>query len=857
MTTNAQAAQVPLADVVAGYAPRPGTHDEMIDGSGAVRDHWKPVLAALSGFDPRERWARAARLNRRVRETGIAHDIFADPSKPVQPWRVDLLPLLVSAQEWAWLERALVQRARLMNAILADVYGPQHLLEQGRIPPGLVFADPSYVRAAKNCRPNDGYVQFFASDLARGPDGTWRVIDTHTETPAGIGLVLANRVVHTQVAGELFAASNADRLAPFFREMQSALAQRCGRADPRIAILTPGPKHDDYFSHAYLARYLGTLLVEGSDLRVVGDEVMLKTLEGLQPIDLVIRCIEGAASDPLELDPSGFLGPVGLMQAYRTHPDMVVNSIGSAVVENRGLGRYLPEICKTLLGEALLLQDAPRWWLGEAHSSAHALANLDALVIRPAHEGTARPGHASLGTVTRSLSDRQRLDLIETIRLRGDTLVAEEKVGFGTLPAWTPDGLMPRPFAVRLFASSTRDGFHVMPGGLAMTVDPDNAVGLNSPEGETRDVWVLSDGVKAPHVSLWRPTVDTAHVQRSQRVLQSRVADNLFWLGRYAERADWTLRMLRCAVVRQQSDSGDAPSHRAAAVCLETLLAKDDKSARLPSAAGNAVGIDALVRLLMSARGGTHSLVNACDSLHQIASLTRDRLSLEAWRTLNALGPCSTWRDRLGTTPTVEIIDRLDEGLLVIAAFNGLMHENMTRNSGWAFLDMGRRLERGSLLCEAIGPLFEKKNSADDEFHRLMFLLEAADSFITYRSRYRLDPMLPLVLDLLLIDETNPRSLAFQLSQLSKHLEGLPRRTSGAGLPEERRILLALLSAVRLADVQALSRANERSQRPQLAAALTEQSQRLPELSSAIMRRYFNLKEEQPHRVRTQSNVAP
>ncbi len=853
MKTNVHGRHAVLPDLAGGYVPFEGVYDEMMDAAGAVRPHWEPVLTALAAFDGRERTARAARMNRRVRETGIAHDTFADPSKSEQPWRVDLVPMLIEAGEWQWLQQALIQRARLMNAILTDVYGEQQLLSSGMIPPGLVFSDPSFLRACRNILPAHGLLQFFATDLARGADGQWRVIDSHTETPAGIGLVLANRLVHTHVAGEVFAASNAQRLAPYFREMQAALTQRCGRADPRIALLTPGSRHEDYFSHAYLARYLGLMLVEGGDLRVVGDQIMLKTLEGLQPIDLIVRCTTGAQSDPLELDPAGFLGPVGLTQACRFQPERVVNALGSALVENRGLGRYLPGLSEELLGEPLMLSDAPRWWLGDATANDFAVKNIDHLVIRPAHEATGRPGLASLGRTSSLLSDQQRIDLIGEIKLHGEMWVAEEKIGFGTSPVWTPEGLRPRPFAMRMFATMARDGYRVMPGGIAMTVNPDMAVGLNAPEGETRDVWALSDASEPQHVSLWRPTVETAHVQRSQRVLQSRVADDLFWLGRYAERADWTMRVVRSAVNRQQEDGRRDHDQRAATVCLHTLLTKDPKAALNLARQANLNSAAQLSHLLISPAGGSHSLPSTCDALHRVAGLTRDRLSLEAWRALNALGPQSTWRARLGNAPPGEVLDLLDEGLLAIAGFNGLMHENMTRNSGWSFLDMGRRLERGLNICETIAALFEKATDADDEMHSLMLLLEVADSFITYRSRYRLDPMLPLVLDLLLVDETNPRSLAFQLSSLAAHLSTLPQAGSGVNLPEEERILVSLISSIKLADVRALAASNDKHLRPQLVAAMSEQSGKLPELSTAIMRRYFNLKDERPHRVSTRA----
>jgi len=541
--------------LIRGYCALARGFDEMIDRSGVIRRHWEPLLHGLAGLTPATRALRMEQLNARVRETGIAHDLFADPSSTAQPWRVDLIPLVVAPEEWRWLERALIQRARLFEGILADLYGPQKLLASGAIPHQLVFSDPSFLRPCHGLRPKRGFIMFFASDLARGPDGRWRIIDTHTETPAGVGYAIANRMVHTNVAGDIFAACKAMRLAPFFQQLQGALTGRASRADPTIALLTPGPRHSDFFSHAYLARYLGLLLVEGGDLRVTGEHVSLKTLQGLMPVDLMVRCVAGDVVDPLELDAAGFAGPVGLLQALRKDPDFVVNMPGTALAENRGLSGYLPKLANAVLGEDLLLPDGPRWWLGDQQGRQHALAKLEQMVIRPAHEGTARPGGAIAGIDPARLTQSERARLLQEIETRGAALVAEEKVGFGTTPSFSASGLIPKPYAVRLFVAATANGFLALPGGLAMTVDPDLTVALSAPDGESRDVWVVSDTALPPYTSLWRPTIEAAQVRRSMRDLPSRAADNLFWLGRYIERADWTMRTLRVSLSRLQEDS--------------------------------------------------------------------------------------------------------------------------------------------------------------------------------------------------------------------------------------------------------------------------------------------------------------
>ena len=854
MTKSAPSLTRAEDDLLHSYrAARSGGYDELTDAEGAIRPHWRQFMAGLRDMSDADRAQRAARLDRRVRETGIAHDIFADPNKTSQRWHLDLAPVVLSATEWRRLETSLVQRARLFDALLADLYGERNLVRLGLVPADLVFSDSAFLRPCQDILPAAGGLRFYAADLARGADGLWRVIDNHTETVAGIGFALANRVVHTHVAGDLFKRCNAVRLASHFQALQSALTAHAGRDNARIALLTPGAHHEDYFSHAYLARYLGYLLVEGSDLRTKGGRVHLKTLEGLKEIDLVVRCADGRSIDPLELDPGGFDGPAGLMRVCRRTPRLVVNAAGSALVQNRGLGPYLPALAKHLLGEDLALWDAPRWWLGDPSARARVLADRDGLVVRKAQEGTGRPGQAAIGQDTRTLTATQRELLGREMALHGAQLVAEAPIGFSHAPAFEHHSLVPRPFAVRFFVALTADGYRAMPGGLAMTIDPDRAVALSAPDGQTRDVWVTSDAEEQePHVSLWRPAVESARVERSQRVIQSRVADDLFWLGRYSERADWTLRVLRSALRRVEEDSGPVQGRAAACKCIAVMLDKD--AAGKPREKRGDRQVEEMCAALISGDEGHRTLKRTIEGLYRTANLVRDRLSLEAWLSLARFRPGDTWARTIATAPPVSVLDMLEEGLASIAAFNGLMHENMTRNYGWSFLDMGRRLERAFNLSEAMLSLFVPPPAGEEESASLLLLLELADSFITYRSRYRLDPMPALVLDLLVLDETNPRSLAYQLAAISKHMETLPDARQGSTLSADRRLILSLLTSVRLADIEAIA---EEDDRAGLEALLREQVSQLPELSNAVSRHYFNLTDDAPHRVHTRSGPKP
>jgi uncharacterized circularly permuted ATP-grasp superfamily protein/uncharacterized alpha-E superfamily protein len=849
MTTKTEGVGAVSRDPAAGYAPIPGDYDEMLDPQGVVRPHWKVFLDRLGQFDPFEQTARSQKLRRHVRENGIAQDLFSETAALDEPWKIDLVPLILPPEEWRWLEAAMIQRARLFAAILDDIYGEQHLLRSGAIPPALVLGDRGFTRPLRGAPAGRGRLAFYAADLARGVDGRWRIIDSHAETVAGSGFALANRVVHSHVMGDVFADCNALRLAPFFDMVQSELFARAGRDDAAMALLSPGPHHEDYFGHAYLARYLSLQLAEGGDLRVVGNNLYIKALEGLKPVDLILRCVEGMRSDPLELDPASSFGPPGFMQALRKHPNLAANAVGTAVAENRGFGPYLEGLCREVLGEELALIDPPRWWLGDPHARQHAFSRLGEMAIRPAQEGTGRPGGAGRGIATEDLSADGLAELVTELQLHGGDYVAEELVTFSTVPSWTADGLRAKPFAVRLYAALADGEYHVMPGGIALDVGPYRGVALHSPAGYSRDVWVLSDKTLPAHTSRLRPHLDMPAIARGGGALRSRIADNLFWLGRYAERADWTMRLARAALSRLEPDTMAAQHREAVIAALDVLLDKDEGVVSLPQGDNSARGVEQLVRSLMTGRGRLYGLSNTLERMHHVASLIRDRLSVELWRTLQNFRASPFWMGRALPSGPGELLDCLDEGITTLAAFNGMAAENMTRSYAWTFMEIGRRLERARNLSELLLALFQETGEEAAQSSALLLVLEVADSILTYRSRYLFAPLPALVLDLLLVDETNPRGVGFQLHSISSHFNALPKSLQPAQQQDERKIVLDLCTRVQLADVHALAMADENGARLALKTLLTQLSTELPTLSEAITQRYFNLTEDQVKRV--------
>jgi uncharacterized circularly permuted ATP-grasp superfamily protein/uncharacterized alpha-E superfamily protein len=840
---------VPPEDFFGSYQRPAGGFDEAVSADGSIRPHWRAFSDAFGSVSSEDQTQRQERLRRLVLENGIAHDLFAEPGSR-QPWAIDLIPILISAPEWAVLERGLVQRALLYDLLAKDFYGPQTLLKSGKVPPRLVFSDPAFLRACREPKPDGHLINFFAADLIRDTGGSWRIIDVHAETPAGVGFALANRLLHGQIMGDLFRACRAIRLAPHFQQLQTELLQRIERDDPLITLLTPGPHHEDYFSHAYLSRYLGFQLVEGGDLRVIGSRVYMKTLEGLKPIDLMIRCVEGSHCDPLELDPNGFAGPVGLVQALRKSQRLLINFLGTSVIENRGLVPSLPQIAKSLLGQDLILQDTHRRWLGDMEARVFVFAHPERFVIRHAHEGTGRPGHAEQGIMADKLSGRELEALKFELEVNGQAYVAEERAECATAPSWTTSGLKARPFAMRLYVVAVDGDYRVMPGGLAMSLDGTPGVAMSAVDGHSRDVWIAAgEDTPVQHISLMRPAAEVAHVLRSGQGLRSRIADNLYWLGRYGERADWVMRLMRGALTRAE-DTATAATGDGGHKALELILAKDQPLSAKQTLGNDARSLEQAVRLMMTAPGRTYSLAGIKENMLRVGSIVRERLSLEVWQTLLRFSNISS-PQALEITDTVKLLDRLNAGIVTLASLNGLTAENMTRNYGWRFQDMGRRLERAFNLAELLLALFGEIRREEEETARLFFVLNVADSTITFRQRYLFAPILSLVLDLLMVDESNPRGIGFQLCAISDHLAALPQASRHAPHNEEQRLILDLLTQVRLAKVASLEHPNAGGKRTELQELLSRLISGLPKLSEAITRRYFNLTEDELRRVYT------
>lgn len=765
-------------------------YDEMAAGRGALRPHWRDLMAAVWAMQPGQLGERTARARAHLAEADEILGVFGGDDRRVT-WTLDLLPIVIPEAEWAALAAGLAQRARLLDLVLADIYGPQRLIADRALPPYLAFANPEFLRPVRR---TDGAgtprLQIYAADLVRMPDGTWRVFADRTQAPAGIGYALRHRNALARFFPEGFRTLPVSRLRPFVELWQASLQSLAGNErrarEPRIVLLTPGPYNEAYFEHVYLARELGVTLVQGSDLTVRDDRVFLKTLEGLVPVDVIYRRVDGAWCDPLELRGDSTLGVAGLLQAMRAGNVSVVNAPGSAAAETPALAPFLPALARRLLGEELKLPAVTTWWCGQHTALAEVQADLDRFFLRPAFAADPAPIEPA------SLPRAKRQALEAELRARPEGFVAIERVAHGVAPTLTAAGLGPSPFVLRtVLIRSGRNGgddWVPLPGGVARVVNEGSLYrGTLRHGGIAKDVWVLTaeeGDVVVPAVAR-----DVPAVRRSTGVLPSRIADDLFWLGRQVERLDAAARLFRAALARlvggemgprELAELGVIGQALSRTGWIEAEIARAPASSRM-FAAG----------LIRAAAQGKQ--IGGClGQLRQLALSVRDRLSLDMWRNLNHL--VGEVRTALadGIHDPDRLLEALDELVRGAAAFGGLAAENMTRGASWRFLDLGRRLERGIAVSGTIGALLGQRPGLTEL--GLGLALEFCDSTITYRTRYGTEPRLVPALDLLLLDSTNPRALVFQLSRFLDHLRELAPPSGEFAEYDDAAQLMALVS---------------------------------------------------------------
>ncbi|MCC6798149.1 MAG: circularly permuted type 2 ATP-grasp protein [Candidatus Hydrogenedentes bacterium] len=832
-----QKADIAGESLARGYRAKPGAFDEMSDADGALRPHWQAYAEHIDRIGAVEFQRRHQQAMDLIEEDGVSYNVYGDARVSHRPWTIDLVPEVISEREWKEIDRGIAQRAALLNAVLRDLYGPQTLVRDGIVPAEFVYANPAFLLPCLGLRvPRDRWLHFYAADIARGADGAWMVVADRTQAPSGAGYALENRLVTTRIFPTITQECGVQRLAAFFERLRTTLRELAlsNRDNPTIVLMSPGPTHETYFEHSYLARYLNFTLVENDDLTVRDNCVYLKTLEGLSRVDVIFRRVDDQLCDPLDFGTESASGLVGLVQAAYAGNVAIGNALGCGVLEAPALRALLPDLCRHLLKQELSMPSVTTWWCANPEHMKAALERFDSLLVAPAFSGRGwNP------TVVQSLNPRERDNLIDAIRARPFDYVAQERIVPSTVPMWTPQGLAPRHAMLRTYAvAGEQDAYAVMPGGLTRFSDsPDSLVISMQRGGGSKDTWALTSGPVDTHTLL--PNAGKRiDIKRTMSNLPSRAADNLFWLGRYLERIESTSRIIRCVLSRLTDEASSSSGRELPAIVRSLALV-------LPCAPGkngyedeaDLRGVERRVIAALFDRSWNNSVSTTFAVLNNVAWVVRDRLSLDTWRILGRL--MEDLPDGGARPPRAgEALALLNQIITDLAAFSGFATENMTRGHGWRFLDIGRRVERTlntfELLRSCLVIPIEPESAV------LQAALEISDSAMTFRSRYGGNLQTPAVLDLLITDESNPRAVAFQSARLVRHIEALPREKSYPFASREQQLVTRLSADLQLADIFELAAVASQSRRAALEVRLFEWAQTLRDVSDALAWHYFS-----------------
>ncbi len=796
------------------------------DASAGLAPGWTTFFNFLGtdGFEDLNH--RSANLRRQIRDNGVTYNVYADANGPQRPWSLDLFPLIISPSDWAGIEAGITQRTRLLNAVMADVYGPQTLLRQGLLPAALVQGHPGYLRAMQGVQPaGNMFLHIAAFDMTRGPDGKWWVVGQRTQAPSGLGYLLENRLSISMLFPEAFRGMQVQRLADSYDSLINSMKALSPVADSRIVLLTPGPYNETYFEHAYLARYLGLTLVEGSDLLVRHEKLYLKTLQGLEPVHGILKRLDDEFLDPLELRSDSTLGVPGLLQVIRAGHVQVANAPGSAFLESPALLGFLPALSEHLLDETLRLPSLSTWWCGEQAVMQDMLPQLKNCVIKPTY-----PGSRMESVIGHTLSQRGLDEWAGRILRNGEDYTVQAYMPLAQTPTWQGEKIAPRAAMLRLFAlPDGAGGWRVLPGGLARLAGKDENIASMQRGGSSADVWALGD----PKPSSTQTAQNTSSAMAAQAALPllrkqpvtSRAAENLFWLGRYTERAENALRLAQIAL---QSLAGEDQSSQPLLAWISQMAADHGLVLSDVPAATQAKRVFERSLIAGLADANQASVGFNLRALKSAASAVRERLSQEQWHVIVQMEQDFFRRCEMFTPAhqahhdysSIDALRALDTTSNYLAAITGAQTDRMMRDDGWRLLSVGRHIERLATLSGALASSFAARAVFDNSgFSAVVALF---DSTITFHAQYQQRRDLPALLDLLVQDLDNPRSLSWVIKTMRGRLSTLTDDAADAQAN--------LAATLRLPDVAAADLAGEFGHCQSAAFAL----------SDAVSRRYFS-----------------
>lgn len=811
-------------------APQQGV-DEAYDADGQIRPYWRYLLHSLEALGQDTIEQRQKKARRILRDDGATYKIYDEPDAN-QSWQLNPIPLLINSDEWNQIETGLIERAELFNLLLQDIYGERKLIRQGIIPPELLFSHQGFLRPCHMVKlPGTHQLILHGVDLVRAPDGNMRVMADRTQAPSGAGYALENRTVMNRVFPSLFRDSHVHRLSLFF----ARLRQRLHDLNPnggiaRIVVLTPGTYNEAYFEHAYLANYLGFQLVQGSDLSVRNGYVWMKALDGLKRVDVILRRVDDVYCDPVELKGDSRLGVPGLLEVARMGHVAIANPLGSSVLENPALLRYLPAISRALFGRELQLPSVKTWWCGNPDDLEYVCANLKDLLIKPTYR---RPGlYEAYGA---DLDEKKLQAWQNRIRKNPYQFAAQEYVAGAHTPTWHQGKILPRASVLRTFAVASESSYAVMPGGLTrVNLDIGKKIISNQRGSVSKDTWVLAS---EPEKQISLRPVDVQPTQESSSELPSRVVENLFWIGRYAERAESALRLLRTVFIQTNKTEKLPDAVERTLLCAVTHVTSTYPGfTSLQPALLKNPEPEMIAIILDPNRMG--SVANNLTSMINSAEQVKEQLSSDTQRVINDIGDeLEQLKTSLEPSSLSALEDALAPMITTLLAFAGLIHESMTRGNGWHFMEMGRRLERALQIISSLRSLLCARFDEIEQEILIESSLMCGEALIPYRRRYQNGIRIEQGLEMIMLNPKNPRSLIYQLSQLEKHFAELP--DDREAFSAEHKFLLEATTALKLSDVKQLAKA-ESGIRTDLDQLLSRLQYLIINAAKTVGQRYFD-----------------
>lgn len=828
----------PIVDQTLLYRSAPNYVDEIYDDKGQVKEHWQQLLDSFQGMGAEALSEREAKARRILRDDGATYTVLSGNESAIRNWELDLVPMLLDSEEWARIESGLLERAELFDALFKDIYGPRDLIRRGVIPSEAITSHASFLRACQGMKmPGEQALIMHAVDLVRDESGQFRVLTDRTQAPSGMGYALENRTVMSRVLPSLFRDSQVHRLAPFFQRIRQKLSSLSNNLNnPRVVMLTPGSFSETYFEHSYIANYMGFPVVQSGDLVVRNGLVWMKSLDGLARVDVILRRVDDWYCDPVELKGDSQLGVPGLLEVVRAGNVSIANPLGSGILENPVLLKYLPEIGKALLGREPRMPSVDTYWCGDPEDMKYILAHLDELVIKPSYRGGGlRSSHAG------ALDPERRAELVARIKAQPWQFVAQPRLTASHLPAFKFQSLVPRPAILRTYAIASDSSYSLMPGGLTRVGTEEGVFLISGQVGsQSKDTWVVASEPESGAETA--SSADAAKTATSRHLvsLPSRLVENMFWMGRYAERAEASIRILRTVLVLLNSEESVSD------LCRQQLLHT------VTAVTGTHPGFmqnnpDMLMypeqELLDITRNPNRvgSVLFSFNALLQSADDCKELLSSDTLRVINNIRDALENLERSlagGLTAAPE--EALNPLVTALIALAGLSQESMIRGIGWRFMELGRRIERGLLTSTIMEQLTTHVVNDSDQQVLLEALLINVEALNSYRRRYRARLDIRPTLELLLFDDSNPRSLIFQVNQLATHIGNLPKGKNVVFelSAEERNIreaehLLKMSKLAELCEMDGDSRVNLESQ-------LVGVRDLLKQLSNQLSDKYFD-----------------